>query len=65
MKMRITIVAEYDIPDDLAKRERMYSTTDPHECAKVDQENQPFELLEMAERVVSYEVRPVPDAVEA
>ncbi len=53
MKMRITIVAEYDVTDDHADRLRIYGTADPAEMAKVDQGNDPVELLELAEIVKS------------
>ncbi|MFI7644093.1 hypothetical protein [Nonomuraea sp. NPDC049400] len=48
MKLRLIIEADYEVTDDLAERERVYGTSNPAECAKVDEGNNPIELLEFA-----------------
>ncbi|MFI6496871.1 hypothetical protein [Nonomuraea typhae] len=61
--MRITIVAEYEVKDDPASLEEAYGTTDLDACARFDQEqNSPWELLDLADRIVSAEVKIVPDS---
>ena len=38
MKVHVTVVYEYDIPDDLEEREEAYGTTDPEACLQLDME---------------------------
>jgi hypothetical protein len=42
MRFKITVSGEYEVPKDL---QGAYGTTDPEACAKIDQENDPLELL--------------------
>ncbi|MCC5574517.1 hypothetical protein IMZ11_02540 [Microtetraspora sp. AC03309] len=65
MKMRVTVVGEYDLTDDLADRERDYGTTDLYECAKIDENNPVIDLIQFADRIVRREVRPALDEQHA
>jgi hypothetical protein len=38
MKVHVTVVYEYEIPDDLEEREEAYGTTDPEACLAMDLE---------------------------
>lgn len=48
MKLKVTVVQEtvYDIPD--ADVERIYGTTDPMECARIEATNKPDDLIAFA-----------------
>lgn len=48
MKLKVTVTQEtvYDIPD--ADVERIYGTTDPMECARIEARNKPEELIAAA-----------------
>lgn len=46
MKLRLYIEADYEITDDLEARKRIYDSTDLGECIKVDEANDPVEMLE-------------------
>ena len=53
MKMFVTVKFAYDIPDDLDDRERVYGTTDIKECATIDVDLSPDELLESAQALAT------------
>lgn len=57
-RMRLTVVYEYDITDNLTRRIATYGATEPWECAKVDEQNDPAELAELA-TLVSHTVEPI------
>jgi hypothetical protein len=48
VKMRVTAVHEYILPDNLKERARIYGTTDPDECARIDQSGDPDLLLSLS-----------------
>lgn len=58
--LEVIVRGRYEIPDDLAERQRIYGSTDPEDCAAVDQENGAEDLLGIcADETVSVEVRAV------
>lgn len=57
MRMRVVIEAEFDVPDD--ELMKIYGTTDPEECAKIEAGNPPRDLLALGE-IVRHDVRAVP-----
>ena len=44
MKFRLTVEVEYEVPDD--QLEGVYGTTDPRECARIDERNSAADLVE-------------------
>ena len=56
--LRITAVYEYQLEPDLAKRQDAFGTTDPAECARIDAENDPADLMLLAD-MKSFTVAPV------
>ncbi|HEY9369935.1 hypothetical protein [Streptomyces sp.] len=60
MKLRLYIEADYEITDDDADRERIYGSADLPECLKVDEANDPVEMLEGA-KVTHHRIRAVGD----
>lgn len=58
MKFRAVIAFDYDVPDDADERTRVYGTSDPAECARIDAQNEPIELLAYANDV-SMTITPV------
>ena len=71
MKLRATLVWEYDLTDDLKEREATYGTINPFECAEVDNGHGPQTLVEAcfgyfgtndAELVKAFTVEPVEEA---
>jgi len=55
IKMKITIIAEYDVPKKDAKK--LYGTNDPKKMAKIDEQNSIDDLLDIA-NIVKYTVEP-------
>ncbi len=47
MKLRATFVFEYDLNDNLEDRLDAYGATDPDECARIDQDDDPITLIEV------------------
>lgn len=59
MKAKVTITAEYEIPDD--HLEEAYGTTDPTLCVAIDAQNEPAQMLEYCENIeMKIEVVPAP-----
>ena len=57
MKVLVTVVYEYDIPDDLEERQEAYGTTNPYECLQLDIEYGVEEVPNFAQIVhTDYEI---------
>lgn len=45
MKAQVVFNIEYDLTDDLDERQRIYESTDPYDCARLDEQNTPSEFM--------------------
>lgn len=59
MKFKLIVEHVYSVPD--ADLERIYSTTDPAECAAIDEQNSPSELLYLLPGETTHRIEPVPE----
>ena len=58
MRMRLTVIYEYNIPDDLTRRQGIYGATDPLECARIDESADNIHELAALSDLMSYSVKP-------
>ena len=49
MKVHVTLVYEYNIPDAAADRYELYGVEEPSECVRIDLENELVDLYDYAE----------------
>ncbi len=67
MKLRATFVFEYDLADNLVDRQDAYGATDPDECARIDQDNDPITIIEVLtanDEIVEHRVEVVKEDAE-
>jgi len=43
--MVVLVIGTYELDDNIARREKYYGHVDPEDCAEVDKQNDPLELL--------------------